>query len=196
VGSGRQLDGTNDYINLGTNLPLLMNVGACTLSAWVNVAMNFYTQDVVSVSLHGSEPPTFRVRAYLSLDDYFRIWAGGRASDLEELQNAYSASWLLDEYNWHYLVAVIDYANDGVTMFLDGQRLGAAVMEFTSSATSDTTVDNAALGSAADGSYNFLDGLLDEVRIAAATRPESWVLAEFLNMTDQFMFYEPEESKP
>ena len=88
------------------------------------------------------------------------------------------------------MVAVIDYANDSIRVYVDGVEQATSGAEaFTPTATPATDSSFASIGSNETGANSFFDGQIDEARIATTVRSEDWVTAQHASMTDRFITY-------
>jgi VCBS repeat-containing protein len=189
IAGGRDLDGVDDHINLGSDVPLLTSVSGATLSAWVNldVIAAGIDQGLISISVN-TTPPTGISRAALELSGE-EIKLIGRSldsgADAHSLLTTGSAMAGL-QGAWHQLTGVVDYANDSFAIYLDGvliQSASAPGVNFTNTTTDGTPSTNAAIGSGDEGIGLFADGRLDEMRIAGVARSAAWVRAEYLSMS-------------
>ncbi|MCP4198121.1 MAG: DUF2341 domain-containing protein [Proteobacteria bacterium] len=199
IGNGREFDGFNDYIDLGPDRPLLMNVEACTLSAWIYPDRPTLLPEhyIISISVNNGGVPTANSRATLGLWNYNRILAGGRAPDSMEF--VYTETPVVITGNTgQYIVAVLDYANDRIDLFRNGvlvPNIDAGIVDFTDSTTSNTPAASAHIGANDDGQSSFFDGIIDEVRISRTARSADWIKAQYLSMTDSFVLFGDEEQK-
>lgn len=182
----------SDYVDLGTDRPLLMDVTGCTLSAVIKPESIEAEDYIVSVSVNAGES-TSESRAALGLVGGNDVIIGGRAGDTEEYRYGETTGDIILADNWYYLAGVIDYAGDELTVYVNGQLIGSMTASFGQTTTSDTTVTNAAIGAQDDGSGAFFNGDIDEVRIARTARSADWIAAQHLSITNAFLIFEPEE---
>jgi len=182
----------NDYIDLGGNRSLLMSAAGCTLSAVVKPESIDGEDYIVSISVNYGES-TSESRAALGLVDGNDVIVGGRADDGEDYRYGETTGDMILAGNWYYLAGVIDYAGDQLAIFVNGRFIGSTAAGFSQGATSDTTATNAAIGAQDDGSGEFFDGDIDEVRIARSARSADWIAAQQLSITNTFLLFEPEE---
>lgn len=169
IGGALQFDGTNDYLNLGTNLSMLRNVPAATVAGWVRMtslpASGAY-RELVSISV-GNATPTNTSRIALSLvgdGTAADVFVGGRSTDTEAQKNL-TANANLAANTWYHVAATIDFQNNSIKIYKDGVLSASATVAFSSPFTADTASACAALASQDTGDSNFFAGLLDDVRV-------------------------------
>ena len=184
-------DSQNDYIDLGVNRSLLKNAAGCTLSAVVKPESIDSEDYIVSISVSGGS--TSDSRAALGLVDGNDVIVGGRASDTEDYRAGETTGDLIATGNWYYLAGVIDYSGDLLAIYVNGQFIGSTSAGFSQGVTPDTSASSSAIGAQDDGSGEFFDGDIDEVRIARTVRSADWISAQHLSMTNAFLLFEPEE---
>ena len=162
-GSGLELDGNNDTIDLGDNLTLLQDLSAATVSVWVKV--NSFGSGADLVSFEGTNANNDS-RFLVGLRNSDEVSAGGRAPDTQLLQNKLTTGSPISTETWHHILATIDYTNDDVEIFVDGNlQATSGTIAFTNSNTDNTATPDNALGSEDDGSGFHLNGVLDEVKV-------------------------------
>jgi hypothetical protein len=186
-------DSESDYIDLGSDLPILKNVTGCTLSAVVNPESIDSEDYIVSVSVHAGSS-TSDSRAALGLVDGNDVIVGGRSADGDSYRYGETTGNLISAGNWYYLVGVIDYQNDKLAIYLDGRFIGDKTAGFSQARTSDTNATRSAIGAQDDGGGDFFDGDIDEVRISRTVRPAEWIAAQHKSITDTFLLFEAEEA--
>jgi biopolymer transport protein ExbB len=181
----------SDYIDVGINKSILMNTAGCTLSAVVNPESIDTDDNIISVSVGGGS--TSDSRATLALVGGNDVLIGGRANDTESLSAGETTGDLIAAGNWYYLAGVIDYSGNQLAIYVNGQFIGSTTAGFSQGTTSDTTAATSAIGAQDDGSGDFFNGDIDEVRIARTARSPDWIAAQHLSMTNAFLLFEPEE---
>ena len=186
-------DSQDDYIDLRRDLSLLMNASGCTLSAVVKPESIDSEDYIISVSIN-SDSPLSDSRAALGLVDGNDVIVGGRSDDAEEYRFGETTGDIILTGNWYYLAGVIDYSRDRLSIYVNGQFIGSKTAGFIQGTSSETTVASAAIGAQDDGSGDFFDGDIDEVRIARTARSADWIAAQHLSITNAFLLFEPEET--
>ena len=191
IAGARDFDGLDNYIDLGKDLAVLNEVRASTLSAWIRPDDLLGRGDIIAISIGGSGPTDYSRASICKYDDEAGMIAKAPDSQDMHLIDTTSDSLTL---NWHYLVAVIDYAGNAVTIYVDGvsQPLSSSPT-FEAPATDETNTANATLGTEDDACCYFFDGRIDEVRVAARGRSSNWVAAQYASMTDDFVTYGSQE---
>lgn len=193
IGDGQEFDG-DDAIILGYDLPLLVSVEACTLSAWVWPDVIDEKKIVLGVARNNGGTPTDSSRAEIGMIDGDEMLAAGRSSDSEDLRQLTTNTGPVPAGDWYYLAGVIDFAGDRITAYVDGNQEGSGSFDF-QPATPGTNAENAAIGSQDHGSGRHVDGVIDEVRVADTARSADWIRAQHLSMTDAFVTYGGEQSR-
>ncbi len=169
VGSALNFGGVNGTVALGSNLPLLQGVSAATLACWVKPAAAIPSgsyQDLVSISVNAANP-TDTSRAVLSLQGNgsgANVFTGGRSTDTESLKSFVDTTHLTPG-TWYHIASTIDYQNNKLQVYINGVLTSSTTIAFEQTTSANTASRNAALGSQDAGDGNFLNGLLDEVRV-------------------------------
>jgi len=170
MGNALSFDGVNDYLNLGTNLGVLQDVNAASVTAWIKptstMAPNTF-RELVSISVNNGSTPTDVSRVALALQgdgSAGALFFGARSTDTEAQKNlTFSAN--LQPNQWYHVAGVVDYAKGTLAIYLNGLLVASSSATFAQPHTPNTVTTNAALGSQDSGGSNFYQGLMDEVRI-------------------------------
>jgi uncharacterized repeat protein (TIGR01451 family) len=193
IASARDFDGTDDYIDLGSDLAVLNGVGQATLSAWIrpDVLGSGTRRDIIAISVGGSAPIVDSRATIYQMRRNVGVVA--RAPDSQGMKAIDTISNPLT-MDWHYVAAVIDYAGNTIAIYVDGvsQSLSDSP-SFGAPTTSDVNSAVAALGSEDDGTAYYFNGRIDEARVAATARSSDWVAAQYASMTDGFITYGGQE---
>lgn len=129
-------DGTNDYVLATTNnAGVLQNKAAGTLCCWFKCS----TSDTTSTHrLMYVSTNTNTTRAGFQLNSSGQIEAHARAGDGESFQTKTTTN-SYDDGTWHHVAVVYDYANDAITIYVDGTSVAqTGTISFTATATSNT----------------------------------------------------------
>ncbi len=189
IGGGFAFDGADDYVNLGTNRPLLNNTSYVALSAWVNTATDpLVDGTVIAASRDNGGIPTGNSRAQLRIaNDNIEVVARSTDDDLDKATVITTDTPL--GAGWHYIAATIDFSTNAIRIYLDGVEDAntSGIANFLNSATPNTNSDSVAIGSNDDGGSSFFHGGMDEARISIAARSAAWIQAEYLTMTNAFL---------
>jgi uncharacterized repeat protein (TIGR01451 family) len=193
IAGARDFNGTGAYIDLGSDLAALNGVGQATLSAWIRPDLlgTATRRDIIAISVGGNPTVDSRATIY-QLGRNIGVVARAPDSQAMDMINTTSSPLSL---RWYYVVAVIDYAGNAVTIYVDGdlQPLSHSP-NFEDPTTSDVNSAVAALGSEDDGTIRHFNGRIDEARVAAAPRSTDWITAQYASMTDSFITYGSQES--
>lgn len=194
IAGAKAFDGVNQWIDLGTNLPIINQVTATTLSAWLLPYAPSRNGDIIALSRNNSGNPTGNSRASLvqsgaNMEVYARS-----TNDDSDWNHIPTTSSPVSEVDWHHVAAVVDYEHDAVTIYVDGvQQPTDGLVAFTNTATPDTNSENSALGSNDDGASSYFYGVIDEARVVAVGRTSDWIAAQYLTTSDAFISFGREE---
>ncbi len=180
IGWGMNLDGINDYATIGRNTKILSSVSSVTLSGWVyqkNYNQPGY-QAIIAVSIESSNSTDIS-RASISLKN------GGQAGIFARVEQsspniAHSDS-IVSLDSWHHIVGVIDYARDSLKLYVDGHNVAKNGADFSLESTPVLPSWMATIGAQDNGTYEYFDGLLDEIRIERVVRSPEWIRLSYEN---------------
>jgi len=188
-----RFDGTNDYIDMGSDLPMLMNASACTLSAWVYPSSIGIEDYIISISINNGGILTDESRATMGIVDFVNIIAGGRSSDTEDYLYIEALD-VIKPDNWYFVATTIDYENDEIFIFVDGELVLSGQAFFSEKTTPDTVATSSIIGANDDQIKNFVHGTIDEVRVSGTSRSKYWIHAQYLSMTGSYIQIGDEET--
>ncbi len=161
-----RLSGSSSYVSLepnGQNNDLLNNASGASFTTWIKI--DAYPSDIGSLAFISTTNNSFESRGgmFISGDGFVEV--AGRASDSSSFQSRVTSSQVaLDE--WIHIAGVIDYANDRIDIYFNGelQLLLPGSISFPQTTTSTTDSSASTLGSTA-GAFEFFAGTLDDLRI-------------------------------
>lgn len=159
MGSAGQFNGTNDYVSCGTSTNLDFGAGTnFTISFWTKFAnsgnyQNFVSKGSGSVSNSGDHTVGFVIGYNVVAHQFGSFVADG--TNISTLTIAYTPDSL-----WHHIAVVYSRAGSQ-TMYLDGKPIGSIAMSSIGSVTSPAAFN---IGKN-NGGPDFLNGLIDEVRV-------------------------------
>jgi hypothetical protein len=138
----------------------VQNKAFITLAIWFKVTTAQTTGNhrlVFSSTAGGS------TRCSLGINTSGQILAVARAGDGESAQTKTSTS-SYDDNVWHHAAAIYDFANDAITIYIDGSSVSSTgTISFTGTATDNTTTTAILIGGAIGSEY--FTGLLADGRI-------------------------------
>ncbi|MGD8934195.1 MAG: Ig-like domain-containing protein, partial [Gammaproteobacteria bacterium] len=190
IGGARDFEETSaDSIDLGVNQNYLKSTSVGTLSAWINPETLSGDGAIVGIAVGGATPQSSSRFSILASGDNVRVFARSTDSTAAEVDVVTTTS-PLTAGSWHYVTAVVDYANDSVDIYVDGvlQTISGTV-SFASGTTPNTASSATAIGANEDKANEFFDGIIDEVHIAHAARSADWIKAEYESQKDQFVTF-------
>ena len=189
IGRAIKFDGGDELISVDS----IDLGGAFTISAWVNLINDSDDiRTIVANSGVGNQTDGFRffINTVGSADE--KLWIEtGNGSDSDE---ASTADGTVPPGEWTYVVAVVDRAGGTATLYRNG-----ADVTVDSSIRSDFAVNSPVeIGHMNNGANVFYEGTMDEVSIAAALRPSSWIATAYTNQGDPagFTQFGAEETAP
>lgn len=190
LGDGAALDGVDDYYEVGSDLPLLRQVSAVTMSAWVHPEVA--GGSVLEISINGG----LSSRTFLGTSDTNLAQLGVRSQDMAGASLSAQSAEPLPLGEWSWVLGTADFAAGTVTIYVDGalsnQETGLAF----DPATPDTNSMFAVIAADEALGSGFFDGSLDEVRCAPTAVDAAWVQAQYLSMTDALLSFGAEEPLP
>ena len=194
IGLARSFDGYDSWIDIGHDRGLLQSTGAATLSAWVSLQDTYTNQNVVSVSVHDPSGLSTMVSRACMAVSYYEMLVAGRSTDSEAVANYATSGAGLAAGTWYQLTVVFDFSNDSIAFFKNGQPVGSVGAPFAQLQTPATTATNSAIGAQDNGSADFTNGVIDEVRVVRAARSAAWISAEYQNQAlDSLVSFGPEQ---
>lgn len=157
------------YVSLGTNLPLLQNVNAVTMSAWIypeGLAANDEQNNILSLSRNNNGAPTNESRASMALVNSGKVVVSARSSDTGKLQSARTADKIVKTGAWVHVAATIDYAGETLTVYVNGvAQPVTGTVKFGEKSTPSTTCQSGTIGAEDDGSRFYFHGRLADLRL-------------------------------
>ena len=156
IAGAQEFNGSNQYVNLGSDLAVINNVSAATLSAWIRSDTVSSRGDIIALSIGGASTEQSRASIY-SENDEVGIVARTR-DDNSDPNSIRTTTDPIAQTTWQYVAAVIDYAGDAVTIYVDGvsQTLSGPA-SFVGTTTDNTNSANNALGSEDDTDAKEMD---------------------------------------
>ncbi len=170
IGGAIDFDGTNDYATMPTSG---FNTSAGTVELWANIDTFPPTDKKYMFSHFTPSPIANRVYVDLKPDN---TWGTGMGDTYDLVRGS-----VVSAGTWYHLVLTWDGTN--VRGYKDG------VLNFgPTSYTGLTTVGNIYV-SAWDGTAEWFDGTLDEVRVSEAVRSADWIQTSYNNQSNPSSFY-------
>lgn len=154
-------DGTNDYVACTTgNGAVIQNKAVVSAGAWIKAAAGTGERTILFISNNAGS-----ARFDLSLQSNGNLRAGGRAGDGESFQSKTTTA-EYDDGTWHYVFAVINYATDAITIYVDGSSVSTTgAPAFTATATSNTASTDIRIGNRTASAASAMNGSIADVRI-------------------------------
>jgi hypothetical protein len=162
IGQGMSFDGSNDYVDVGNNSALEIDVPV-TISGWIKVnAMptGGNNNALIATDLQASNYSGMVV--YLGEDRSIGVGYGDGGVPGPASRRNKDTSPIISIGSWHHIVGVIEGATE-MLIYVDGVDIGGIY-----SGTGDAisyTASNAQIGAAGAWSSLYFNGLIDDVRI-------------------------------
>jgi biopolymer transport protein ExbB len=197
IGHARGFDGVAAYIDLGPNLSMLQAASMVTVSLRVRARSIVGERALLSASVN-STVPTGLSRAFVSFVNAADVRAGGRARDVDATSSfltTLNAPVSVGANLWQHVAAVMDLGTQEIRLFVDGilQQTDALSVPFSAPTTDATPTSFNVLGASDDLTSQYLDGALDEVRVAPTVRTAAWVETDARSERDALIQFGPEQ---
>jgi hypothetical protein len=183
IGYGQDADGVDDFIATPVQIG---GQSALTVTAWFNVRR---TDNLAHPGLLGQND-ALEIGFYWT--DRLNVWTPTVTTMCpgKSIISACTPDFSLK--TWMHLALVLDGAD--ATLYVDGVQKHVAVSPGVGSSTHHFTL----MGRVFEATGNYLDGMLDEVRLATAARSAAWIATQHATQSDPAGFYTlgPEELVP
>lgn len=198
VGTGRVFDGLGKYIKLNNGNPVTMaqGVAGVTLTAWVHPVDFGPRQALVSLSIGGPCVSDSRAALLFSqAGQQDELMTVARSADGEGSTIRTTSGMNVAQGEWSLVSTVIDVDlehNDSASnpygvitsVVNDTEQVLAQTARFSEPATANTPAACGSIGAQDDGSDDFFEGMIDEVRISSVDRSTIWLQAQYQSMQD------------
>ena len=161
-GSGNHAMKREGYYSLPAAGGVAQSASALTLSLWVKITDDVKAaQDLMAFSIAGKSPSPLS-RASIRLIEGNRFLGFGRSLDQEQPQEV-CATLGLQKHRWYHLVAIINYSESTLQLFVDGEVIASqGKPKFHARQTPATPSASASIGAEDDGSASHFKGELAE----------------------------------
>jgi hypothetical protein len=172
-GNAVSLDGTNDFVNLGTGASLQLT-GSMTISAWINAA-GFPVDDAVVVSRRTGGESGFQLDT--TVDQGPRTVGFKLTSATGASMFRYGAS-ALQVNTWYHMAGVYNASAQTLTVYVNGQPDNGVLLGAVTG-TQQNPAQSVHVGQrpGVPGTYNFR-GRIDDVRIYARALSQAEIQAD------------------
>jgi hypothetical protein len=180
INGSLDFDGTDDYLDAGTDASLDMGAGDLTLEAWFN------TTGVVAQRVVGKGSSGTAAKRYVLSLDTTDCGVGpikGELDDDTTKQFICSAA-TYNDGTWHYAAVVRDGTN--LRLYLDGTEDPGSPIDITGYGNIDSLRPffiGALWAEGASGPNSHLTGGIDEVRVSDTARTACWIETEHNNQS-------------
>jgi hypothetical protein len=184
VYNGLNFDGTNNYVDAGSNSSLDITSNTLTFSAWVKRGTTTAGGIIFRRGVAGASGYT------VGIGPNDGSGCGVNNLHVSKFNVAHSCVGTVPaDTSWHYIVGVM--SGTGVTAYIDG-----VASTPTTANTGNVITSAASLRIGADdvGTQRFT-GVLDELRISNSSRNADWIKAEYLTETNAMNTFGSEETQ-
>jgi len=99
-----------------------------------------------------------------------------------------TSSTVVNDGNWHHLVAMLDNSTHIMTLYVDGASQGTANCSGTGSFTGYFRIGSYKLSGWPNGGDGYFNGKIDEVRLSNTPRSSDWIATEYSNQSSPSTF--------
>jgi len=171
LGTALDFDGVDDYVSMGVNslVPDLEGCSGITLSSWINPdslvdAGSNDRNNIGDILINTSGNNNFSA-IYLTLRYGGNIWCGGRSDPGDGFQSVETADTVVVG-EWQHVVGVLDFANDKIYVYYNGDLVGEADVSFASDVlVVGTPTAHDVIGAIPSLNDHFFDGVIDEFAV-------------------------------
>ena len=179
-GQGLILDGTNDYVDVGTNSSLQISTGDFSISSWIKTDLSH--TGVIFAKGDVDQAPYIGYQVYTrTTDPYIRIYT---IEGVNNTSQTTSQPQNIHDGLKHYIVAQRNSGN--LQIYVDG------IIKSNESLTlrDVSNTQTAFIGRRLSNNLNSLpfNGLIDEARISNVARTAQWIATEYNNQSDVASF--------
>ena len=155
--------GSSQWVDLGLSLPMLNAAAQATVMAWVKIEAAGATQQACIVFSIGPPPgQSLSTRFTLEMRTSRILQIVIRADDVSAISNLGTGTLTLGTR--HHVGCIVDIAGDISRIYIDGVEDSNFTPAYGPSAFPSSNSKNASIGARADGSSEFIDGVLEDVR--------------------------------
>jgi hypothetical protein len=165
-GTALNLDGADDYVDLGAGTDLLQNAAGATISAWVRPDRFSATSGLRSLVFINRNGDTERARATLTLSNNTIQFGGRSAGDANLQQISTTANpGGAAVGTWFHVAGVMDFAADLITIYVNGAPVASGTVSFASARAANDAAGPSVIGTYGNKAERFFDGQLDDLRV-------------------------------
>jgi len=166
-----ELDGSNDFVDTSFNATSYFPLTIC---AWVNIDDTGGTQIIVDQST-GASGLGFRT----SSSNIQAFWYASGGTNLQTVITGYTAD------QWAYMCVVYD--TNSSKGYLDGSLANSNTISITSATATNDTTNNMDIGKANDGTSNYIDAKIAQVKIYNKALTADEILQNYNALKNRFV---------
>jgi len=188
VGQAQDFDGTDDYIDCGTDNSL--DLTEITLEALIKPDTVTGGYDTI-IAKREIVSPDYFINYQFSLHDDEIVFYFVDSDNNHHPYETTDANLLVD--TWYHVIATFSSTNNSVKIYVNG------VEKLSETENADLTANIYPLALGRSGGYGdgeYFNGIIDEPHISDTARSAAWIKATYNSLWDSLLTYSSEETKP
>jgi hypothetical protein len=175
VGQGIDFDDSDDYITFGNGAlnPTLSGASAITIQAWLrpDTITSAARNRVINYYVDGTN-----TGGMININASGNIEVGGRSVTGDSFQSLAGSAASLG--NWYFVSGILDFANDTITLYINGEKTSSSVTFGNSTYTTGTPTLFDGIGSSGNPAEYF-GGIIDDVKIYKYARTGAQIAYDY-----------------
>jgi Domain of unknown function (DUF2341)/Calcineurin-like phosphoesterase len=188
IDGAESYDGTDDYSIINNSASLNFGTSSFSFTFWFR-SRSTATQDILDKKGGAAGDINAGYKLVISTTSSlgYSVALGDGVHNVR-LNSGSQSSWGTDV--WTVLTAIVNRTEQIMYVYLDGVPVNSTSINTVGSVDS---IQDLSLGRQAGGTTRYFNGALDEVCIMNGARSASWVKAQYLSTSDQYITYGVEE---
>jgi len=166
ISGSQDLEGGNEYINIGSSSLFDGLSNSVTMSAWVRLSASANNPVLLA---RGGNGPSLRLSGSSRRPEFMSAGTWTTADDPVPLSS------------WHYVAGTFNDIDDLQILYVDGAPVATNVL-------ASHAAHSGSMYLGRDSGGNYLDALLDETRISSEARSANWIWACYMMQVDNGNF--------
>lgn len=198
IGPALRFTGVGEHVDLGADRPFLQAQAAATSSAWARLDPGWDARvepGVIfasSIDNMGVETNSSRIQLLVRDDRTFE----GDARSLDSGGTIAVQGPMIPADTWTHLAYTVDFANDRMELFIDGEAVASGAMLGLGPTSADSVSTKTIIGRGEGAGIDLYIGDIDEVRLAHRLRSADFIAADYRSTSDQMVTFGPVTAIP